>query len=339
MRCCWIVLVLFFIPPTLCHAQDLTGVWQGEANNMPKRDVCLVGLTLDKQNGGPLTGSLHQEFEDGRYFVVFRLTATRLAKTLVVTLGSILADHHPDIQEWHWEAAPISFTYDEREEKLIGRNLPGTTTRSGAYTFTLFRVKLKSNRAVPVAVATTLRVSGRDVSWYTDPALKHLVARGNIFSTRLYRTTTFYLMQGFYPSRKSTATAITIRVKPRLKKQTPARAPLIAASAAPMVLPTLLFYTGTATLLPTASPALSQLVTKLRGRPAMRLRIAGHTDRVGEPDKNQRLSEQRATAVKAFLVQAGIGMDRLEVLGYGDTRELYPAPDARNRRVEITQIP
>ena len=71
----------------------------------------------------------------------------------------------------------------------------------------------------------------------------------------------------------------------------------------------------------------------------MRLRIAGHTDRVGEPDKNHRLSEQRAPAVKAFLVQAGIGMGRLEVLGYGDTRELYPAPDARTRRVEITQIP
>ena len=106
-----------------------------------------------------------------------------------------------------------------------------------------------------------------------------------------------------------------------------------------VVLPTVLFRVGRAELLPQAGPALARLAAALRGRPALRLRIAGHTDRVGEPDKNQALSEQRAAAVKAYLVRAGIAAERLSAVGYGDARPLHPSPDARNRRVEVEEIP
>ncbi|MEJ7661336.1 MAG: OmpA family protein [Hymenobacter sp.] len=68
------------------------------------------------------------------------------------------------------------------------------------------------------------------------------------------------------------------------------------------------------------------------------MRIAGHTDRLGESDKNQVLSEERAAAVKAYLVRAGIAADRLETVGYGDARPLHLSPDARNRRVEVSQL-
>ena len=110
------------------------------------------------------------------------------------------------------------------------------------------------------------------------------------------------------------------------------------ASVAPVVLPTVLFYMGTATLLPTATPALSQLAAELRARPTLRVRLAGHTDRVGEPDKNRALSEQRAAAVIAFLVKSGIAPTRLVAVGYGDARPIYPTPDARNRRVEVEEV-
>ena len=310
---------------------------------MPKRSTWLVGMAIDRRDGTPLTGSLYQEsVENTKYFTVFQLKGTQLAKTLVVVLDSVLQDRHPDIPNWKWCAEPISFTYDEREEKLSGRNATGQSIRCGVFTFTLFRVKLKSSPVVPAAASTTLRVSGRDVRWYSDPALKHLVAQGNTFSTRLQKATTFYIMQGFYPSRKSTATAVTIRIKPALKpvakKQPSAYAPLIMASVAPVVLPTVLFYMGTATLLPTATPALSQLAAELRARPTLRVRLAGHTDRVGEPDKNRALSEQRAAAVIAFLVKSGIAPTRLVAVGYGDARPIYPTPDARNRRVEVEEV-
>ena len=91
--------------------------------------------------------------------------------------------------------------------------------------------------------------------------------------------------------------------------------------------------------LPSAAPVLRQLATELKARPDLKLRIAGHADRIGEPDKNQVLSEQRAGAVKAFLVQVGVAAVRLSTAGYGDTRPLYPSPDARNRRVEVAEGP
>jgi outer membrane protein OmpA-like peptidoglycan-associated protein len=103
-------------------------------------------------------------------------------------------------------------------------------------------------------------------------------------------------------------------------------------------LPTVLFRTGTAELLPTSEPALRELLQLLQTRPTLKLRIAGHTDRIGEAAKNLTLSEQRAAAVKDYLVNAGIAATRLEAVGYGHTRLLHPTPDVRNRRVEVEEV-
>jgi outer membrane protein OmpA-like peptidoglycan-associated protein len=105
-----------------------------------------------------------------------------------------------------------------------------------------------------------------------------------------------------------------------------------------VVLPKVLFKLGTAELLPDGYPALNQLANELKARPTLKLRVAGHTDKIGEPQKNQTLSEQRAEAVKAYLVKAGVAAERISTIGYGDTQPLYPSPDARNRRVEVTEV-
>ena len=116
----------------------------------------------------------------------------------------------------------------------------------------------------------------------------------------------------------------------------PAPAPLVVPAA--VVLPTVLFKLGTAELLPEALPALNRLAEALKARPALKLRVAGHTDKLGEPEKNLALSEQRAEAVKAYLVQTGVSAERLSSVGYGDAQPLYPSPDARNRRVEVAEV-
>ena len=108
-----------------------------------------------------------------------------------------------------------------------------------------------------------------------------------------------------------------------------------AAALAGLLLPGL----GAAQEFPRRAPALDRLATSLQGDPALRLRIAGHTDRLGEPGKNQVLSEQRAAAVKAYLVKNGVAAARLKTVGYGDSRPLHPSPDVRNRRVEIEKLP
>jgi outer membrane protein OmpA-like peptidoglycan-associated protein len=72
-----------------------------------------------------------------------------------------------------------------------------------------------------------------------------------------------------------------------------------------------------------------------------KFRIAGHTDGVGSASRNQKLSEQRAESVKAYLTgHFGIDDARLEAVGKG-SRELLDRSDpaaAVNRRVEITNL-
>ena len=265
----------------------------------------------------------------------------------------------------YWCEGSITFTYDPALEKLTGHAAYDPVGDCDTGDFTLYRVRLKSAATVPAGAATNLRVSGRDVHWFADAGLKQPLATGNIYHARLRKTTTFYITQGYYPSVESAAVPVTIQVKgakprrparpappvARVPPPTPAavptppdtlKAPATHApviSAAPVVLPTVLFKLGVPELRPEASPALDQLAATLRARPALRLRVAGHTDRVGESDKNQVLSEQRAAAVKAYLMRAGIAAGRLQTVGYGDARPLYPSPDARNRRVEISQVP
>jgi peptidoglycan-binding protein ArfA len=107
-----------------------------------------------------------------------------------------------------------------------------------------------------------------------------------------------------------------------------------------MELQHLYFEQSKARLLPSSLPEMERLALMLHQQPTLRLQIAGHTDNVGDPRSNQLLSQQRAEAVRDYLLRQGIAADRLEAIGYGGTR---PASDnaaeperARNRRVEVT---
>lgn len=75
----------------------------------------------------------------------------------------------------------------------------------------------------------------------------------------------------------------------------------------------------------------------LRG---LRFRIEGHTDAVGSPDYNLRLSDRRAKSVGQFLVEQGIDSARLDTVGKG-AHELLIESDpfaAPNRRVRVITI-
>jgi outer membrane protein OmpA-like peptidoglycan-associated protein len=70
-----------------------------------------------------------------------------------------------------------------------------------------------------------------------------------------------------------------------------------------------------------------------------RVKIEGHTDAVGGTDYNQKLSEQRADAVKTVLVARGVKPEQISVVGYGETKPIAPNDStdgkAKNRRVEM----
>ena len=67
--------------------------------------------------------------------------------------------------------------------------------------------------------------------------------------------------------------------------------------------------------------------------------IEGHTDNVGEDAANLTLSEQRANAVKEFLIKEGCNPSQLNTKGFGKTKPVAPNDTdkgrAKNRRVEL----
>ncbi len=103
--------------------------------------------------------------------------------------------------------------------------------------------------------------------------------------------------------------------------------------------PPIRFRGRTAELLPEAAPVLRELAEVLQQVPDWRLRIEGHTDSQGEEADNLRLSQQRAEAVRAELVRLGVDGDRLEAVGYGETRPIdtnrTAEGRANNNRVEL----
>ena len=90
----------------------------------------------------------------------------------------------------------------------------------------------------------------------------------------------------------------------------------------------------------TAQASLNKLANVLQKYPDTNIEILGHTDNKGSDDYNQGLSDERAAAVKAYLVSKGIGESRLSSTGYGETKPVADnktaAGRAKNRRVEMT---
>ena len=67
--------------------------------------------------------------------------------------------------------------------------------------------------------------------------------------------------------------------------------------------------------------------------------MEGHTDNIGSDEFNQRLSEQRAAAVRDYLVAEGIQSESITARGFGEGRPVVgnetDAGRQQNRRVEI----
>ncbi len=102
------------------------------------------------------------------------------------------------------------------------------------------------------------------------------------------------------------------------------------------------FRLGSADLTPDGQVRARELAAALKAPDTVsaRVEIAGHTDSSGTGVRNAELSQQRAEAVKTFLVGQGVEPARLQAQGYGATQLLYPnAPKAAgNRRVEVRRL-
>jgi outer membrane protein OmpA-like peptidoglycan-associated protein len=103
------------------------------------------------------------------------------------------------------------------------------------------------------------------------------------------------------------------------------------------------FDTAKATLRPDSTPALEAILAVMNKKPDSRWIVAGHTDNQGAAGPNQKLSEERAASVVAWLTGHGIAASRLAPNGYGLTQPVADNSTASgralNRRVEIAPVP
>ena len=105
---------------------------------------------------------------------------------------------------------------------------------------------------------------------------------------------------------------------------------------------TILFDTGKSSIKEQSAGVLNNIVEILQEYKYARFNIEGHTDSVGSAATNQRLSEERAGAVRNYLIENGVASDRLVSRGFGEDRPIASnnTREGRrtNRRVEINLI-
>jgi len=99
------------------------------------------------------------------------------------------------------------------------------------------------------------------------------------------------------------------------------------------------FKSGSAEIVADSSSQLDEVAGTLQRYPQLKIEVAGHTDSRGNSVYNRKLSQQRADAVRRYLIGKAIAADRMTAKGYGEDKPIADnhtqAGRAENRRVEI----
>ena len=105
---------------------------------------------------------------------------------------------------------------------------------------------------------------------------------------------------------------------------------------------TILFDSGKSTFKTQSYTVLQSIADILKEYPNSNFMVEGHTDSDGSNQLNQTLSENRAAAVKNYLIEKGISTERLKSTGFGETKPIDTNKTAKgkanNRRVEVSLI-
>ena len=101
------------------------------------------------------------------------------------------------------------------------------------------------------------------------------------------------------------------------------------------------FKKGKAEVDPACDRTMAYIASLIKETPGFHVQVDGHTDNVGKPESNKKLSQERAEAVVKYLVEKkGVDSKRLSAKGWGDTQPIADNKTekgrAKNRRVDFT---
>lgn len=106
-----------------------------------------------------------------------------------------------------------------------------------------------------------------------------------------------------------------------------------------IVLDHLIFEQGKAVINPKSFQGLDELVAMMKDSPKIEIQLEGHTDNVGNPAANLKLSQSRVDAVKKYITSKGISKNRVKTKAFGGSqpiaKENTEEARAKNRRVEM----
>jgi outer membrane protein OmpA-like peptidoglycan-associated protein/uncharacterized protein YidB (DUF937 family) len=193
-------------------------------------------------------------------------------------------------------------------------------------------------RQAAYAAETMTRKAGAGLGQYLWPLLALLLVGGLLI----------YWMGNRRTVSVDTPTAFNVQEQVRLSSE---RATNALAALRPgystqdlvraMNLGVINFPTASAQIPSESYDFLNKAAAALKNAPAgSTIEVAGHTDNTGNAAANMQLSQQRADAVRDYLVQQGIGVGSLTAKGYGDTRPIASNDSEegrfRNRRIEFS---
>lgn len=113
----------------------------------------------------------------------------------------------------------------------------------------------------------------------------------------------------------------------------------LTSLGATVVLDHLIFELGKSVINPQSYPELDEVVAMMKENTKVVIQLEGHTDNKGNEDANLKLSQARVDAVKKYMVDKGIGKDRIKTKAFGGTKPIATEDTeearAKNRRVEM----
>ncbi len=100
------------------------------------------------------------------------------------------------------------------------------------------------------------------------------------------------------------------------------------------------FKKGKADVDPACDPTMKYIAKIIKDSPGFHVQVDGHTDNVGNPESNRKLSQERAEAVVKYLEKKGVNAKQLSAKGFGDSQPIADNKTergrAKNRRVDFT---